>query len=488
MFMKDATAMPTSTTSLHRGYTVRQPSRASHISSAPMPPKTSRPMTSGSAPIDVNHARPETSFETAALNALKRGLIFSRSSSIFSRNRESRSEPSPMTPFATLATDFSHGVSSTSVPRESSRSATRSVRRPAQISRSVVTGSRLVVPASDQVEEGRGELERPRLSALPEERGHERRLGRGRRLLLVLAVVAGAELATERPEDERRDEEGGDRAKREQDQSGTPWVLLRVLDALLVLLVLGRVRLLLGDDLPEPVAFDDAHACGRGECLAWVDGPELDELMGGDVECAQHGIAAVEGHITAHPHRVAPGLEDVAGAAHRASEPAERHRPLIAPDLEIDVDDVVVADRETREAVAQREGARAAVRLEPPDDANLARRLLDAERARRAAGLEGGRGAWPERLPVLADRDGADVLALAERNVAVPVGEGAAEEDGDHFLHRNGAVALDDRSDRRIGEGDGPGPGAPGEGQRDKRRSCKEEERLRLDVGYRQHG
>ena len=66
---------------------------------------------------------------------------------------------------------------------------------------------RLVVAAPDQVEDRRGELERARLAALPQQRRHERRLGVGRRLLLVLAVVAGRELASEAPEDERRDRE-----------------------------------------------------------------------------------------------------------------------------------------------------------------------------------------------------------------------------------------------------------------------------------------
>ena len=51
-------------------------------------------------------------------------------------------------------------------------------------------GLRAIAPASDQVEERRRELERPRRSSLREERGNESRLRLGRRLLLVLAVVA----------------------------------------------------------------------------------------------------------------------------------------------------------------------------------------------------------------------------------------------------------------------------------------------------------
>ena len=43
---------------------------------------------------------------------------------------------------------------------------------------------------ADQVEQRRRELERAGLAALAEQRRHERRLGVGRRLLLVLAVVA----------------------------------------------------------------------------------------------------------------------------------------------------------------------------------------------------------------------------------------------------------------------------------------------------------
>jgi len=60
-----------------------------------------------------------------------------------------------------------------------------------------------VVPAPDQVEERRRELERPGLAALAKEGRHERGLRVRRRLLLVLAVVPGRDLTAEAPEDER---------------------------------------------------------------------------------------------------------------------------------------------------------------------------------------------------------------------------------------------------------------------------------------------
>ena len=51
--------------------------------------------------------------------------------------------------------------------------------------------------------------------------------------------------------------------------------------------------------------------------------------------------------VSPHPDRVTPRANDVPGAAHRRGQPAEALLPLVAPDLEVDVDDVVVADRET---------------------------------------------------------------------------------------------------------------------------------------------
>ncbi len=114
-----------------------------NASNAPIPANTTIPTISGTMPIDLNQPRVVTSPETAALKPSKRGAIAVRSSSISPRNFESRSGPSARTSSTTSVTDFSHVVSSTGVPRESSRSETLSWRSPPQTLRSVVTCSAL---------------------------------------------------------------------------------------------------------------------------------------------------------------------------------------------------------------------------------------------------------------------------------------------------------------------------------------------------------
>jgi hypothetical protein len=94
----------------------------------------------GSAPSERNHSRLPTAVETFALKEVKCLLIEVRSSSMSSRNLESRCGPSAMTPSTTSATAFSHGVISSRVPSPISRSATCSWPRPPHVERSVVTG------------------------------------------------------------------------------------------------------------------------------------------------------------------------------------------------------------------------------------------------------------------------------------------------------------------------------------------------------------
>ena len=169
---------------------------------------------------------------------------------------------------------------------------------------------------------------------------------------------------------------------------------------------------LLRDDLLEAVALLDLHPRRRGERARGVERPQLDELAGVDVERAEEGRAPVDRDVAAHPDRVAPGAHDVAGPAHRRRQPPEALLPLVAPDLEVDVDDVVVADGEAAHPVVDDE--RPLLRSRPteaPDDADAPAEVLDAERARRPAGLELGRRARLERPAVLGDADLVDPLA-----------------------------------------------------------------------------
>ena len=196
---------------------------------------------------------------------------------------------------------------------------------------------------------------------------------------------------------------------------------LGVVDPLLVALVRGGIVELLLDDLVEAVALLHLHPVRRGERVTWVERPELHELARVDVERAEDGGASVDHHVTAHPDRVAPGAHDVARAAHRRRQPAEALLPLVAPDLEVDVDDVVVAGRETGDAVVDDERPlREAVRGEPPDDTHAAAEILDAERARRSAGRELGRRPRLERPAVLRDPDLVDPLAVPQRTARKP--------------------------------------------------------------------
>ena len=156
----------------------------------------------------------------------------------------------------------------------------------------------------------------------------------------------------------------------------------------------------------------------------------------------------VDRHVAAHPDRMAPGADDVARPAHRRRQPAEALLPLVAPDLEVDVDDVVVGDRESRYPVVDDERPLLrAVRAEAPDDAHASAEVVDAERARRAAGLELGRGARLERPAVLRDADLVDALAVPQRDLAEAEGERAGERDCDLLVDGDRAVRADGRLD-----------------------------------------
>ena len=166
---------------------------------------------SGISPAFVNQLRLPTSVPTASLKSLNRCAFDVRSSSIRSRKRESRSGPSERTSSTTFATSASYGVRSSSLPCDSSRSAISSLSQPAPDAALRRHALGLVAPATDQVEERRRELVRADPRPLRDERGHERGLQVGGRLLLVLAVVPDLELAPVAPvhevdERERRDQ------------------------------------------------------------------------------------------------------------------------------------------------------------------------------------------------------------------------------------------------------------------------------------------
>ena len=296
--------------------------------------------------------------------------------------------------------------------------------------------------AADQVEERRRELVRPGLAALTEQGRHERRLGVRRRLLLPLAVVPGSPLAAEEPEHEHDDEERGNRRERGEHEQRAERAVDPLVDAVAILLEVGRVLGLLLDDPVEPGALLDLHLGRRGERLAGVQRAQLDELLRRDVDRPEQDPRPGERDVAANPDRMSPCADDVARPGHRGRQLPEALLPLVAPDPEVDVHDVVVRDREAGEAVADGEGSRLVRRLEAPDDSHAAAEVLDAERAGRPAGLELGVGAGPVGSPALGDGDSRDLFAVAVRELteAVRELEAAAEGDGDPLLDRDRPV------------------------------------------------
>ena len=140
---------------------------------------------------------------------------------------------------------------------------------------------------------------------------------------------------------------------------------------------------------------------------------------------------------------MAPGALNVAGRHERSGQLVEPDLPLVAPDPEVDVDDVVVGDREPAQAVVDAEPPRLVRRLVVPDDPDSVVRGRRTERTRapRAAEL----GAGPARvLPVaFGDEDLVDGLALAQRDLAVGALVVADERERDQLVDDQAAVRLD---------------------------------------------
>ena len=233
---------------------------------------------------------------------------------------------------------------------------------------------------SNEVEERRRELVRPRLAALAKQRRHERRFGVGRRLLLVLPVVPRSSLPAQEPEHGRDDEQSRERGEHENRQSRAERVILERLNAIAVTPVALGIGALLFDDPIESVPSNDLHTERRSERRAGDQRSQLDELMSRDADGAERRTTADEVDVAAHPHGLAPSLEDPCRRALDRDETRERLGPLVSPDLEVDVDDIVVRDRDPAQRVRDRERTRLVARVEVPDDAYVVAAPHDAER------------------------------------------------------------------------------------------------------------
>ncbi len=157
----------------------------------------------------------------------------------------------------------------------------------------------------------------------------------GRRLLLVLAVVAGAPLAPHEPEDGGDDEERRDGREAEHDEAGPKRMSLQRVDPLVVALVAVGVRSLLLEDAIERVALA-RRACppstrrrsaGSASAARRTDG-RGPRRLGASRACPTSSTSPRTHTGLPHARRIFPG------GRLDADEAVERLVPLVAPDLE----------------------------------------------------------------------------------------------------------------------------------------------------------
>jgi hypothetical protein len=101
-------------------------------------------------------------------------------------------------------------------------------------------------------------------------------------------------------------------------------VVLERLDPVVVALIALGVRTFLLDDPREPLPVREAHAGGRRERRARYQRPQLDELMGRDCDGAKRRARPDGLHVSANPHRLAPGALDLPRGGLHCHEPVER--------------------------------------------------------------------------------------------------------------------------------------------------------------------
>ena len=121
--------------------------------------------------------------------------------------------------------------------------------------------------------------------------------------------------------------------------------------------------------------------------------------------------------VAAHVDRVAPGAQ-TSRARRACVSCVEPHLPLVAPDLEVDVDDVVVGDGDAAQRVADLERLRLVERLVVPDDPDRVRRGAHAEGA---GGDEQPRSVQPPGRYALpfSSTETCEIDSPAERDLAV---------------------------------------------------------------------
>ena len=166
---------------------------------------------------------------------------------------------------------------------------------------------------------------------------------------------------------------------------------------------------------------------------------------------------------------MAPGPLDVPRREQLGRELRQSGLPLVAPDLQVDVDDVVVRGGDAAQAVADAEDALLGRRAVVPDDPHAVVPALDSVGAGRARTPELGAGARAVADVALRHRDLVDRLAVAERDVAVGAAEVAREGEGDALRDDETAVTTDLDDDVRPRQDERLRGGVAGERERRQR-------------------
>ncbi len=298
----------------------------------PRAAKRTTATTSGTAPVDRNQRAADRLVATRALERREAPCIDSRSSSISSRKRESRSLPPSSTPSTTSATSRSHARSSRSSPAESSRSEIVSV---SQAAPDRALGRRrhgLVDASADQVEERRRELVRAGLAALARAasgraRARCRSAAPARTRGRSPCGARGRGTRTPPDDEERRDASRGRATTRPRPDR----MRLQRVDAVVVGLVALRVGELLLHDPVERVP--------RSTRMPDVD---VNAVRGMSVRSSTNWCAGTstarsvarvpdELDVAAHPHGLAPGAEDLPRATSRSRRAGERRSSHWSP-------------------------------------------------------------------------------------------------------------------------------------------------------------
>ncbi len=246
------------------------------------------------------------------------------------------------------------------------------------------------------------------------------------------------------------------------------------MELLLVFLEGGRIGRLLGHDPRQGIAPSHLRAAGRRQEASREDGAQLHELVRRYVHGPEQRPVGLADDVAPDGDGVAPhaprGPARRPGQGQLGGQLLQGLVPLVAPDVEVDVDDVVEGHGEVAQPVADRERARLRERLEVPDDPVAAGDRRLAIGVRRSARAELRRGPGGVAGGALGHRDVTDLLAVSERDVAVGAGERAVEEERGPLLDRQRAVRLD--RDVDVGRGQV-------EGLRSRLAGCEEREQDR---------